>query len=70
MLDRTSSLWNNGYAGGIDDVNLYSEKGYRGDWNCVAVGETSSSLPQWFTYGPKPSDLASHSTTTSPPTDG
>ena len=53
MLNRASSLWNNGYAGGNDDVNFYWGKWYTGAWDCLGVGDRWSNLAnQWFAYGP------------------
>ena len=52
MLNTASSLWNNGYAGGYDDVNFYWGKSYTGAWDCLGVGTSWSNLQnQRFVYG-------------------
>jgi hypothetical protein len=52
MLNRASSLWNNGYAGGNDEVNFYWGQSYTGAWDCLGVGDAWSNLTnQRFIYG-------------------
>ncbi len=52
MLNRASSLWNNGYVGGNDDVNFYWGRGYTGAWDCLPQGARWDDLGQhWFAYG-------------------
>lgn len=52
MLNRASSLWNNGYAGGYDDVNFYWGKSYTGAWDCLSNGTYWTNLQnQYFAYG-------------------
>ncbi len=44
MLNRASSLYNTGYAGGNDDVNFYYIRGYRGAWACLGRGDYWAAL--------------------------
>jgi len=52
MRNKASSLWNNGYAGGYDDVNFYWGTSYTGAWDCLGNGTSWSNLQnQRFVYG-------------------
>jgi hypothetical protein len=53
MRNRASSLRNNGYPGGNDDVNFYWGTGHTGAWDCLGVGDAWSNLAnQRFIYRP------------------
>lgn len=55
MLNRASSLWNNGWAGGYDKVNFYWGSNWSGAWACLGVGDYWADLPlgrekfSWYT---------------------
>jgi len=52
LRNQASTLWNNGYAGGNDDVNFYWGLSYTGAWDCLRVGTWWSNLQyQRFIYG-------------------
>ncbi len=71
MLDRASNVWNNGYPGGNDKVNVYWGKRYSGARACLNVGDAWSNLVgHWFAYGPGLPGYGQGTTTTSPPTSG
>lgn len=55
LRNQASSLWNNGYSGGNDDVNFYWDTGYSGAWACLGTGDYWADLPlgvEHFTWGP------------------
>ena len=53
MLNRASDLFNNGFAGGRDEVNFYWGQGYTGAWACLGVGDSWPDLSdgQIFSWG-------------------
>jgi hypothetical protein len=60
MLNKASSLWNNGYPGSYDDVNFYYNQGQGGAWACLGNGDAWADLSlghEIFSWGP---GLAGH----------
>ncbi|MEV0909026.1 peptidase inhibitor family I36 protein [Streptomyces hokutonensis] len=47
IRNQASALWNNGYAGSYEDVNVYWGLGYTGAWACIANGYAYSNLAGW-----------------------
>ena len=46
--NQASVLWDNGYAGSYEDVNLYWGLGYTGSRACIANGCAYSYLAGWY----------------------
>ncbi|MGW2049853.1 hypothetical protein ACWCPF_32405 [Streptomyces sp. NPDC001858] len=45
MWNRASQLWNNGFPGGNDDVNLYYHRSQAGAYRCLPNGSHWDDLP-------------------------
>ena len=55
LLNRASSLWNNGFPGGNDDVNFYYDQNQQGAWACLGNGDSWADLASGtriFSWGP------------------
>jgi hypothetical protein len=48
LRNQASSLWNNGYAGVSEDVNVYWGLNYTGAWACIANGYYYANLADWY----------------------